>query len=155
MVCNYLVSSSQQLPTPAINFILQWTTKDIEDPPWFSYRWKMITKGMDLCSFHAASLVKNYVNPSLWWPSSCLRKTMVDHLCLPCPAIEDSVYKIVLDIEYPPVAAYNEEDGHQRDGFMLCCMRLARWKTTTLIPLKGDHLPPYRHSMVDSLPPMT
>ena len=32
---------------------------------------------------------------------------------------------IIWDIEDTPWAAYKEDDGHQKDGFMLFCMMLA------------------------------
>ena len=58
------------------------------------------------------------------------------------------------EIENPPWAGYKEEDGHQTDGFMMFCTTLAECKPPLIHP-EGDHLPPHRHAMVDSMSPMT
>ena len=53
-------------------------------------------------------------------------------------------------MENPPWAAYKKEDGQQKGGFMLFCVRLAEGKTSYIHP-EGNHLPPYRHAMMDSM----
>ena len=45
-----------------------------------------------------------------------------------------STYRIQNDVENPSWAGHKEEDGHQRDGFMVFFMRLADYKDNKSIP---------------------
>ena len=71
------------------------------------------------------------VNGTFWFHSPKARGqySRVCRLCRNWVCRFLNVFEM-LDIEDPPWVAYRVVDGHQRDGFMLFCTRLAECKTS-------------------------